>query len=483
MIRFNLFFISAMSLLLCGTPIHAQDTRSIVMPEDVFSVDDLEDMLMAHHPVVKQTRLLSATAQAQVLQALGKFDPTIYTTFQNKHFGNTSYYNQWNSALNVPLWLAGADLKVAYDRNVGAYTNPQSATNSAGLSALGLSIPLGQGLLIDNRRSTLWQAKAMLGYAEAEQVKQINSIWFQAVSDYWNWYYAHQQYSLLLEGVTLAEARYEAISEQTLLGDKPAIDSVEAAVTVQERQMELAKYEVELLNAKLLLSNHLWNEHEQPLELPDHAIPVQVDETFLAPERTRLLELLERAEASHPELLKLESKSQQLTIEEQYRKEMIKPKLNVTGTLISSRRNFTETLPPHYDLNWSNYKFGLDLVFPIFLRAERGKLREIRFKQQELRYDQTMMGRTIQNEVTMKYNDLTAYSQQLRLQKENIVNQEILLRGELQKFALGESTLFIINARETKLIEMQIKQESLVMDYQKALAELYYKAGTRQSAL
>ena len=145
---------------------------------------------MAHHPVVKQTLLLGETARAQVTQALGKFDPLVSAAFQNKHFGNSSYYNQWNSELKVPLWLAGADLKVAYDRNVGAYTNPQSRTNNAGLSAVGLSVPLGQGLFIDSRRNTLWQAKAMLSYAEAEQVKNINAIWFQAVSDYWNWYYA-----------------------------------------------------------------------------------------------------------------------------------------------------------------------------------------------------------------------------------------------------------------------------------------------------
>ncbi|WDF69756.1 TolC family protein [Sphingobacterium oryzagri] len=458
--------------------IKAQENKQ-GLPEIAFTVEDLEDLLMANHPVVKQTMLLGKTAQAQVAQALGKFDPTVYAAFQNKHFGNTAYYNQWNSELKVPLWLAGADLKVAYDRNVGAFTNPQSRTNNAGLSAVGLSIPLGQGLFIDSRRNTLWQAKAMLSYAEAEQVKQINAIWFQAVSDYWNWYYAHKQYRLIYEGVQLAERRFRGISRQTLLGDRPTIDSVEASVTVQERKIELAKYEIELKNARLLLSNHLWNENEAPVELPDNAIPEQVDNRQLVPETTLLLELLEQAQQFHPELLKLESKGQQLLFEERYRREMIKPKLNVSGTLISSRRNFTETLPNYYDFNWSNYKFGLEFVFPIFLRAERGKLREVRLKQDQLRFDQVIMDRNIQNDVTIKYNDLTAYSRQIRLQIDNIASQQILLRGELQKFELGETTLFLINSRESKLIEMQIKQENLITDYQKALAELYYKAGTR----
>lgn len=458
--------------------VYAQENKR-GMQGATFTVEDLEDLLMANHPVVKQTRLLGESARAQVAQALGKFDPTIYAAFQNKHFGNTAYYNQWNSELKVPLWLAGADLKVAYDRNVGAYTNPQSATGRSGLSAVGLSIPLGQGLFIDSRRNTLWQAKAMLSYAEAEQVKQINAIWFQAVSDYWNWYYAYKQYQLLLEGVELAETRFRAISEQTLLGDKPAIDSVEAAVTVQERKMELAKYEVELKNARLILSNHLWNENEVPVELPDNAVPQEVDDRNLNPESKLLADLLEQAQEFHPELLKLESKGQQLLIEERYRREMLKPKLNLSGTLISSRRGFGETIPPYYDFNWSNYKFGLEFVFPIFLRAERGYLKEVRLKQDQLRYDQVIQRRVIQNDVATKYNDLTAYSRQIQLQIDNIANQQLLLRGELQKFELGETTLFLINTRESKLIDMQIKQEGLITAYQKALAELFYKAGTR----
>lgn len=445
----------------------------------VFTLNDLEELLMANHPVVKQAQLLSEAARAQVAQARGKFDPALKAAFNNKYFGNTGYYNHWNSELKVPLWLAGADLKVAYDRNVGAYTNPETTTSTAGLSGVGISIPLGQGLLIDGRRSTLWQAEAMLGYAEAEQVKQINAIWFDAVRDYWNWHLAFRQYELSAEGVQLAERRYRAISMQTMLGDTPPIDSVEAAITVQERKIELAKYTIALQNSRLILSNHLWRQDQQPVELPEDAVPQPVDSALLRPDRAVLIDLLAQAHQQHPELLMLESKGQQLYIEESYRRELLKPKLNVSGTLISNRRNLNEYIPDYYDFNWSNYKLGLEFAFPLFLRTERGKLREVRLKQRELQYDQLLVGRNIRNDITAKYNDLTAYSSQLQLQVLSIGNQQVLLNGELQKFDLGESTLFLINSRESKLIDMRMKRETLVADYNIALAELYYKAGTR----
>jgi outer membrane protein TolC len=446
----------------------------------IFALEDLQLLVFRYHPIVKQAALLSETARANVLQSLGYFDPALKAGFARKLFGNTEYYNNWNSELKIPLWLAGADLKVGYDRSVGDYTNPQTRTSPEGLSGVGLSIPLGQGLIIDARRSTLRQSRIMVQYAEAEQLKQINTAWYTVVKDYWNWYYTFREYALLTEGVELAERRFRALSRQTAIGDKPVIDSVEAYITVQERLIQKEKTRIELQNARLILSNHLWSEQGQPLELPADATPQGIDDSIIRPRQATLDTLIGQAATAHPELVKLRTKGGQLAIERSYRQEMLKPKLNVSGTLISNRTSFRGNVPDYYDFNWSNYKLGVEFAFPLFLRAERGKLREVKIKQRELDYDLQQTGREIRNNILAAYNDLTAYSSQLEVQVQSIRNQQTLLKGETQKFDLGESTLFLINSRETKLIDMKIKRESMIAGYQKSLAELYYKAGTRQ---
>ena len=447
----------------------------------MFSLEDLEGIVFKHHPIVKQAALLSDAARANVLQSLGYFDPALKAAFGRKLFGNTEYYNNWGGELKVPLYVAGADLKVGYDRNVGTYTAPEKQTGTAGLTAVGLSIPLGQGMLIDARRSTLWQAKAMVNYAEADKVKQINGVWYDAVKDYWNWYYAYKEYMLVKEGVDLAMKRFRAVSSQTLMGDKPPIDSIEAGITVQDREIQLAKSVIEVQNAMLVLSNHLWNENGTPLELPVDAVPQQVNQEFNLPDRNLLDGLLGQADKQHPELVKLRAKGDQLDIERRYRQEMLKPKVNISGALLSTRRDFGSYVPDYYDFNWSNYKVGVEFAFPLFLRSERGKLKEVKIKQQQVNYDLIQSGREISNTITASYNSLTAYKSQLTVQIQSINNQQILLTGELQKFDLGESTLFLINSRESKLIDMKIKRESIIAGYQKKLAELYYKAGTRQT--
>ncbi|WP_129715455.1 TolC family protein [Pedobacter sp. SYP-B3415] len=446
----------------------------------VFQIGDLEEIVFRNHPIMKQAGLLSESARADVMQALGYFDPSLKASFGRKVFGNTDYYNRWMSELKVPLWLAGADLKIGYDRNVGDYVNPETQTSTAGLTGVGLSIPLGQGFLIDSRRSTLRQARVMVNYAEAERVKRINALWYDIVKDYWNWYFAYNQYQLISEGVELAETRFKAISRQTTLGDKASIDSVEAAITVQDRVIQLEKMKVELTNARLTLSNHLWNDDNNPLELPEFARPPAIDRVRNRPENELLDTLLRFADEQHPELIKLRTKTEQLAIERRYRAELLKPKLNVTGSLLSSRTWFNEYVPNYYDFNMGNYKVGLEFAFPLFLRTERGKLREVKVKQMEVAFDLQQSNREIRNAIVSSYNSLQAYDAQLAVQLQSIANQQVLLNGESSKFDLGESTLFLINTRESKLIDMKIKREEMIAGYQKTLAELYYKAGTRR---
>lgn len=472
-------YITAGLFVLLGGSVFAQTTDT----SKVFSLEDLEEIVFLHHPIVKQAALLSEAAKANVLQSKGYFDPALKASYNRKLFGHTEYYNNWHSELKVPLYLAGADFKVGYDRYTGVYTNPETQTSDAGLTSVGLSIPLGAGLLIDARRSTLWQAKAMVNYAEADKVKQINSVWFTAVKDYWNWYYAYREYVLVKEGVDLARTRFKAVSNQAILGDKPALDSIEASITVQDREIQLAKSEIELQNSMLVLSNHLWNDKGTPLELPKDAIPQPTDQELKLPDHTLLDTLLGLADREHPELVKLRAKADQLDIDRRYRAEQLKPKVNVSGALLSRRRDFGSYVPDYYDFGWSNYKVGVDFAFPLFLRAERGKLKEVKFKQQQVDYDLMQSGREINNNITASYNSLTAYKSQMTVQVQSINNQQVLLKGELQKFDLGESTLFLINSRESKLIDMKIKREGIISGYQKKLAELYYKAGTRQTNL
>ncbi|RSK36188.1 TolC family protein [Hymenobacter metallilatus] len=463
-----------------AAPLQTRQLAPDRLPTDtarVFSLQDLADLVFTTHPVVKQAALLSDDARAQVQQARGGFDPKLGSGFDRKIFGGTDYYNNWANELKVPVWPGGIDLKVGYDRMVGTYVNPEYRTPLRGLAVAGLSVPLGQGLLIDERRSTLRQARILVDAAEAERVKQINEVWLQAAQDYWNWYYTYQQMLLIQEGIELAETRFRGTSRRAQLGDQAPVDSVEAQITVQDRQVQYEQLRVELQNARLLLSNHLWNKDGQPVELPAYAVPQTPPLTPL--DSASFEQLLDFATNRHPTLLKLDAKIRQLGVEERYRRELLKPTINVSGYLLSRGDFYRPEVPAYYDFGRDNYKVGVDFAFPLFLRKERGKLWQTRLKVQDANLEQQNSRRVITNQVGAKYNTLKAYERQLAVQAQAIANQRVLLAAELQKFELGESTIFLVNARETKLIDLRLKQESMRASYEKALAELYYYAGTR----
>ena len=457
-----------------GTALAARPTADTAR---VFSLQNLADLVLANHPIVQQAALLSAEARSQVLQARGGFDPRLSADFRRKQFGGTEYYNNWSNELKIPLWLAGIDLKASYDRYVGPYADPESRTPLAGLAGVGLTVPLGQGLLLDARRSTLRQARVLVDAAEADRAKQVNEVWLQATKDYWAWYYMFRQAALLREGVALADRRYRATARRVRLGDQAAIDSVEAQLTVQDRQVQAEQLRAELQNARLVLSNHLWTPDGRPAELPAYAIPQAAALDSVS--QTELQRLADFAAAQHPALRKLDAKISQLGIEERYRRELLKPRLNLSGTLLGQGDFYRAEVPGPYNFGPGNYKMGVDVAFPLLLRAERGKLQYTRIQVRETGLERQQSQRVIATQVNTVFNTLRAYERQLALQARAIAGQQLLLRAELQKFELGESTIFLVNTRETKLIELQIKQESLRAGYEKSRAELYYYAGTR----
>jgi outer membrane protein TolC len=94
----------------------------------------------------------------------------------------------------VPVWIG--ELKAGYERNQGQYVNPEYRTPNEGLAYAGVSVPLpiSQGFFIDARRNTLRQAQLFRDIAEADRVKEINKLLLSAAKDYWNWYYAYNEY-------------------------------------------------------------------------------------------------------------------------------------------------------------------------------------------------------------------------------------------------------------------------------------------------
>ncbi|PWJ36073.1 outer membrane protein TolC [Sediminitomix flava] len=438
----------------------------------VFQLEDIYQLVLQNHPVAQQAYLLSENARMNIRMSRGYFDPTVGSDFNNKQFKDTNYYRLWDSYLKVPLWIG--ELKMGYEKNTGEFLNPESDTNSEkGLAYVGIEIPVLRGLLFDERRAALRKAQAFQAEAEAKQVSTINKLILQIAKDYWNWYFTYHSYRLAEEGFQLARFRYRAVVDQVKQGALAALDTVEAKITIQQREINVQNALVAYQNAGMILSNHLWDEDGNEVEMSNALVPVSVPISELP--TSSLEELLLLARQAHPDLRVLDAKYQQLDYERKLNAEMLKPKLTFKYNFL----NRTPISSNNYDADFfvENYKAGVSFYIPLFLRKERGKLGMTKVKMSQVQLDQLNLRRTITTNIGQQYNVVENHFRVMGMQSDMVSNYRRLLSGEEQRFQAGESSVFYVNVREGKLLEAETKLFKIRADLAKSLAELRWASG------
>ena len=168
-------------------------TSSMVYSQDkILLLEDYLSLVKINHPIVKQANLKVDESNAKLLKSRSGFDPKLELDLNNKSFKDTEYYDKLMTSLKIPTWY-GVEFKAAYEDNSGKYLNPEYNTPEEGLYSAGVSLSLAKGLLINERTATLKRAKIYVKQAEANQILEVNTILYDALKVYFNWYKSFQQ--------------------------------------------------------------------------------------------------------------------------------------------------------------------------------------------------------------------------------------------------------------------------------------------------
>lgn len=438
----------------------------------VFTYKRYMEMVERFHPLVKQAALYVEKGDAYLLKSRGNFDPKLSTDIDQKQFNNSEYYSFLKTGLKVPTWY-GVEFNGGYEQNRGQYLNPENVLPSGGLIYAGVSINVGQGLWIDERRAVLKQAKIYLESTAAEQQKMLNDILLQAGKSYWEWFTAYNSLLVYESAYGVAYERLQGVKQTAIFGDRPDIDTLEAGIQVQERQLSLQQARLDFKNKSLMLSSFLWDEEENPLELSSVLVPetyteISVDNELLNTLFNKPDSLID----AHPELRLYAFQLDNLAIEKSWKREQLKPvlKLNYNPIL-----NPVSSGLPSYSAN--NYKWGLGFSMPIFLRKERGDLALTELKIREVGLGMKNKNLELYNTILAYLNEYNTTNQQVQLYSKTVDDYEALLNAEKQIFDGGESSLFLINARELSYISAKLKLMDLIAKNQKALLAAAHAAG------
>ncbi|MEZ7497559.1 TolC family protein [Flavobacterium sp. Arc3] len=431
-----------------------------------FTYNEYLGYVKKYHPLVKNANLEISKAQANLMMARGGFDPKIDVDFNKKQFKDKEYYSILNSSFKIPTWY-GIEIKAGFDNNEGIYLNPENTVPNKGLTSLGISVPLGQGLLINQRMADVRKAKIQIQLSQAERKLQAIAVLYDASLSYFNWKKANNEVKLYESYKVNAEIRYKGIQSLIKYGDKPAIDSVEAGIIIRNRLLSLEDATLKLNKAKLELSNFLWLENNIPLELSDDLIPeTQLEFTIQETLKTNDLVNQDFDIANHPKINALTSKIDILTIEKKLKANMLLPKIDIGYTYLSE--------PSYIDnYQFQDYKIGLDFYFPLFLRKERGSLKLANYKIQETEFVLNLEKVQLSNKINAQKFEIESLLKQKTLIKALVKDNSTMLNAEERLFSIGESSLFLINTRENNLVSAQLAQITLENRFYVSNSELF----------
>ena len=403
-------------------------------------------------------------AEAELLGAKGILDPVVSSDWNQKNFDDKLYYRQFRAKLQLPTRL-GIDVVGGYENTDGVFLNPEDNTDNFGLWNVGVEVNVLQGLIVNERRTAIQQAKVFQELALNEQQIILNDLVYNASSAYLIWQHYYYSEIVLRENISIASIYSDNTKQSFLSGEKTAMDTLEAYILYQDAISFLQKNELGLIKSRQQVENFLWFD-EQPITLQQTTIPEDYKNQFFATPTN----LSDAGLANHPIILAALNKLSYYEIEQRLKREKLKPKLKLKyNPLLATSDN---SVRPSFSLN--DYKWGFDFSMPLLLRSERANVQRGEVKVEEIKLDIQNKRNELQNKIESSRQQRIVLQEQATLLDQNLENYKRLLDGENEKFNYGESSVFLLNKRQEKYIDGQLKIIEIYIKQQLELLNFLY---------
>lgn len=437
----------------------------VLTQENQLTFSEYLEIVKKHHPVAFQANLKEMEGEVYVQKAKGGFDPKIIGNVSQKYFDGKQYYSYINGGLKIPTWY-GIEADVGYNNNSGDRLNPESYNVETGIWNVGVTVNLGKGLFIDQRRADLKQAEIMKNSTVLERKLILNRLIFDASIAYLEWYKAYEKVKLYERNMENIQDRFWNIKQNVLFGDKPHLDTLKVRIQIQDRSLKLTQNKMELVIKKNLLNTFLWQDGMIPLELDTAVAPfvdVSIPDLALNAPLDSLID-------NHPEILMQENNISISQIGYRLKKESLKPTLKLKYNALSS--DMGAGVINDYAID--NYKWGGSISYPIFTRKERADVKLSKFKVERNQAKLVNKRALVNYKIQSIINQMRSYQEQVEIQEKAVEMYQDLLVAEQRLFDLGESSLFLINTRDQNLIKAQLEMIEVYFNHKISEAGMRY---------
>lgn len=430
--------------------------KPLTLVEVLVSVDK-------HHPALAAAKQDVVVAEGEKLSAKGGFDPIWRSRATWELLG---YYSskRLDTVVTQPLPVLGASVFGGYKLGIGSFAvyDGKAQTLDLGEVRGGLVLPLWRDSAIDARRAALFTADLSPRIAEAGVAVQRLELHRAAAVRYWNWVEAGHVVTVAKDLLALSEERDVALAARVQKGDLAQIERDENQRAILARKAALVATERSFAAAGIELSLFLRDAAGKP------RLPLQ-GELPPFPEPKALVvgtveEEVKKAIARRPEILRLEEQKKQVGIEKDLAKNGGKPAIDFQIVAAKDFGNGPPQLVP------TQLEVGLVIDIPLLARGPDGKAAQAAAKSDKVEYMLAFARDRIAADVRDALSLEETARARLALVRTELALAKKLAAAERDAFFLGQSTLLLVNLRETAVADAAAREIVALADHQRAVA-------------
>jgi outer membrane protein TolC len=427
----------------------------------------LQAVLKAH-PAVQAAQLEQNIARAEILNAMGGFDPVLKGSYDYKSFGSSTTgpsVNYFDVGVEMPLnTVFGPKVGVKYDRGLGTSLNSESRTVDGGEVGLNLSVPLWQGILTDRRRTNLAKANLRPLLANANQQFEQNNLLRAAGLQYWSWAEASEQLRIAQAVLDISVQRLSFISTRARRGEIAALDSIEALQEVERRRGDMYRSMRILEQTNIDAAIFFWTDAGLPRPLNERPEFIPTLQT-ISPARVQ--QDRESALALRPEMQRIEVSQQTANLDLALAQEFQKP--------------FIETKAEWFyrvgNENLANLKLGVNMAVPLLFRSANAQVELFNVSLDRINFQRAQAARFVNADIDNALSALQRAEERVQAAEREAHFATIMEEGERKRFVAGETSLLIVNLRERAAAEARVRVVTARADYFRAWTLYHWSVG------
>ncbi len=429
-----------------------------VQAQLVLTYDQYVDAVLKYHPLIKQTKFITSNAEAKLLAAKSAFDPVMQSSYDTKELKNIDYFKTFDASIksntNSPI-----SVSAGLTNNLGERLNPNETNGT--VSYLGVNVPLLKNFIIDENRAQLQQMKIQNNLSIEETKIEVNNLVYAATEKYIEWHFAYKEFNLNTQYVSNLEQRMDLMRETYKGGDKSVADTIEMFTQLQSFRILQSTAKIKLINKVLSMSYFLWDENNVPYVLSDE----------YKPDTNLDLVVNSRDLIQNNPLLKIyEYKQKSLAVESRLYKQSTLPILDF-GIKAYGPGNSLPIVSAKSAVS-DNLFYGFSFKYPILTREAKSKIKLLENKLLSNKIDLDNKQWELSTKSMAAQNEISNWAEIANGTREIANNLNKLLELENLRFQQGESSVFMINARENKLFENLLKLNEVEEKTIKAKAKL-----------